>query len=108
LIKGKRRLLLSRWWNLTGAKRQELNTLFSRNRKLLKAYLHKETLARLWFYRYEGAMRRYLQGWIDQLRWQRLRPFQKLVEMSLDHLDGIKNYCRTRQGRGYRNLAICC
>src|SRR5690242_10280139 len=41
-------------------------------------------------------MVRYLQSWMDQLRWQRLRPFQKLAEMLLDHLDGILNYCRTR------------
>jgi hypothetical protein len=31
----------------------------------------------LWTYRYDGAMLRYLQGWIDQLRWQRLAPFQR-------------------------------
>src|SRR5499433_671907 len=92
------------------------------NRKLLKAYLLKESLERLWFYRYEGAMLRYLQSWIDQLRWQRLKPFQKLAEMLLDHLEGILNYCRTkvpmgvveaingniksllRRGRGYKNL----
>jgi transposase len=104
------------------AKRQDLSTLFAMNRKLLKAYLLKESLARLWFYRYEGAMLRYLQTWIDQLRWQRLRPFQKLALMILDHLDGILNYCRTkiplgvveavngniksllRRGRGYKNL----
>jgi transposase len=122
LIKGKRWLLLTRWWNLTGAKRQDLNALFAMNRKLLKAYLLKESLARLWFYRYEGAMLRYLQSWIDQLRWQRLRPFQKLAWMLLDHLEGILNYCRTkvplgvveavngniksllRRGRGYKNL----
>jgi transposase len=59
---------------------------------------------------------------MDQLRWQRLRPFQKLAEMLLDHLDGILNYCRVpvrfgvveaingnskallRRGRGYTNL----
>jgi transposase len=122
LVKGKRWLLLTRWVNLTGSKRQELNTLFSMNRRLLKAYLLKESLERLWFYRYEGAMLRYLQKWIDQLRWQRLRPFEKLARMLLDHLDGILNYCRTkvllgvveavngnikallRRGRGYKNL----
>jgi transposase len=122
LVKGKRWLLLSRWLNLTPGKRRELNTLFAMNRKLLKAYLLKESLERLWFYRYEGAMLRYLQSWIDQLRWQRLKPFQKLAEMLLDHLDGILNYCRTkvplgvveavngniksllRRGRGYKNL----
>ena len=122
LVKGKRWLLLTRWLNLTPGKRRELNTLFSMNRRLLKAYLLKESLERLWFYRYEGAMLRYLQSWINQLRWQRLEPFQKLAEMLLDHLDGILNYCRTkvplgvveavngniksllRRGRGYTNL----
>jgi transposase len=122
LVKGKRWLLLTRWVNLTGSKRQELNSLFAMNRRLLKAYLLKESLERLWFYRYEGAMLRYLQKWIDQLRWQRLTPFEKLAVMLLDHLDGILNYCCTkvplgvveavngnikallRRGRGYRNL----
>ena len=122
LVKGKRWLLLTHWVNLSGPKRQELNTLFSMNRRLLKAYLLKESLERLWFYRYEGAMLRYLQKWIDQLRWQRLRPMEKLARMLLDHLDGILNYCRTKvplgvveavngnikallhRGRGYKNL----
>jgi len=122
LVKGKRWLLLSRWMNLTASKRQELNQLFALNRKVFKAYLLKESLDRLWTYRYEGAMLNYLQRWIDQLRWQRLEPFQKLAEMLLDHLDGILNYCRTkvplgvveavngniksllRRGRGYKNL----
>jgi transposase len=122
LVKGKRWLLLSRWINLSNAKRQELSTLFALNRKLFKAYLLKESLDRLWNYRYEGAMLRYLRKWIDQLRWQRLRPFQKLAQMLIDHLDGILNYCTVkpplgvveaingniksilRRGRGYKNL----
>jgi transposase len=37
-----------------------------------------------------------LQSWIDELRWQRLAPFQKLAHMLVDHLDGILNYCRTK------------
>jgi transposase len=122
LVKGKRWLLLTRWVNLNTDKRQELNTLFGLNRKLLKAYLLKESLDRLWTYQYEGAMLNYLQRWIDQLRWQRLKPFEKLASMLLKHLDGILNYCRTkvplgvveavngniktllRRGRGYKNL----
>lgn len=122
LVKGKRWLLLTRWMNLTAGKRQELNQLFALNRKVFKAYILKESLDRLWTYRYEGAMLNYLQRWINQLRWQRLEPFQKLAEMLLDHLDGILNYCRTkvplgvveavngniksllRRGRGYKNL----
>jgi len=122
LVKGKRWLLLSRWMNLSEPKRQELTELFALNRKVFKAYLLKESLDRLWTYRYEGAMLNYLQRWIDQLRWQRLKPFQKLAEMLVNHLDGILNYCRTkvplgvveaingniksllRRGRGYKNL----
>jgi transposase len=122
VVKGKRWLLLTRWVNLTTANRRQLNTLFAMNRKLMKAYLLKESLGRLWTYRYEGAMLKYLQRWIDQLRWQRLPSFEKLARMLLDHLDGILNYCRTkvpmgvveavngnlkmllRRGRGYQNL----
>ena len=82
----------------------------------------KESLEQLWSYRYEGAALRYLQNWIQQLRWQRLKPFDKLANLLVKHLDGILNYCRTpvpfgvveavnanlksliRRGRGYRNL----
>jgi transposase len=123
VVKGKRWLLLTRWINLDNKKRQQLNELFALNRRVMKAYLLKESLERLWAYRYEGAMLRYLQSWIDQLRWQRLVPFQNLGCMLLQHLDGILNYCRTkvrfgvveaingnikallRRGRGYKNLA---
>jgi transposase len=96
LVKGKRWLLLTRWVNLSSGKRQELNSLFALNRKLFKAYVLKESLDRLWNYRYEGAMLNYLQRWMDQLRWQRLRPFEKLAEMLLNHLEGILNYCRAK------------
>lgn len=122
LVKGKRWLLLSRWVHLDTGKKRQLNQLFTLNRRVMKAYLLKESLDRLWTYHYEGAMLRYLQSWIDHLRWQRLKPFEKLAHMLLDHLDGILNYCRTkvslgvveavngniksllRRGRGYQNL----
>jgi len=122
LVKGKRWLLLTRWVHLTTNKKRQLNALFALNRRLLKAYLVKESLDRLWNHRYEGAMTRYLNSWIDQLRWQRLKPMEKLADMLIKHLDGILNYCRTkvplgvveavngnikallRRGRGYRNL----
>ena len=122
VVKGKRWLLLSRWVNLETGKKRQLNQLFALNRRVLKAYLLKESLDRLWTYRYEGAMMRYLHNWMDQLRWQRLKPFEKLAQMLVDHLEGILNYCRTkvpmgvvesvngniksllRRGRGYKNL----
>jgi transposase len=122
IVKGKRWLLLSSWVNLDRGKKRQLNQLFALNRRVMKAYLLKESLARLWNYTYEGAMLRYLQSWVDQLRWQRLPPMEKLATMLLKHLEGILNYCRTkvpmgvveavngnikallRRGRGYRDL----
>ncbi len=122
LIRGKKWLLLSRWKNLLSKQRGVLNRLFQINRRVFKAYLLKESLERLWDYRYEGAMVNYLRKWMDQLRWQRLRPFQELSEKLIKHLDGILNYCRTKvrfgvveaingnirmlinRGRGYQNL----
>lgn len=122
LVKGKRWLLLTRWVNLDSKKRQLLNELFRLNRKMMKAYLLKESLDRLWTYHYEGAALRYLNQWIDQLRWQRLEPFKKLAEMLLRHQEGLLNYCRVqvrfgvveavngnikallRRGRGYKNI----
>ena len=122
LVKGKRWLLLTRWVNLDSKKRQLLNELFRLNRKMMKVYLLKQSLDRLWTYHYEGAALRYLNQWIDQLRWQRLEPFKKLAEMLLRHQEGLLNYCRVqvrfgvvkavngnikallRRGRGYKNI----
>jgi transposase len=122
LIKGKKWLLLSRWKNLTLKHRGELNRLFQLNRKVFKAYLLKESLERLWNYNYRGAMLNYLNQWMEQLKWQRLAPFEELADMLLKHVDGIANYCETKvrfgvveavngnirmlinRGRGYQNL----
>ena len=122
LIKGKKWLLMSRWKNLTLVQRGELNRLFQLNRRVFKAYLLKESLEKLWDYRYEGAMLNYLQNWMDQLKWQRLTPFEELADTLVKHLEGILNYCRTKvrfgvvealngnirmlinRGRGYKNV----
>jgi transposase len=122
LVKGKHWLLLTRWVNLSSGKKRLLQQLFGLNRRLLKAYLLKERLDRLWSYRYPGAMMRYLLPWIDQLRWQRLEPMEKLADMLVKHLQGILNYCTNkvplgvveaingnikallRRGRGYRDI----
>jgi len=61
--------------------RGELNRLFHLNRRVFKAYLLKESLEKLWDYRYEGAMFNYLQKWMDQLKWQRLTRFEELADL---------------------------
>src|SRR3989475_557281 len=60
VIKGKKWLLLSRWKNLAPRQRGVLNRLFQLNRRVFKAYMLKESLERLWDYRYEAAMAKYL------------------------------------------------
>lgn len=122
VVKGKRWLLLTRWINLTAAKRQMLNELFSLNRRLMKSYLVKESLEQLWQQPNETAARAYLWGWIDQLRWQRLPAFQKFAKLLVTHMDGLLNYYKVkvrfgvveaingnlrlllRRGRGYKNV----
>jgi transposase len=121
VIRGKRWLLLRRWGHLDGTERQTLRDLFALNRRLAKAYLLKEQLARLWTFTYEGAARRFLLNWLLALRWQRLPAFQTLARLLMRHLDGILNYCHEkvpfgtveaingniramlRRGRGYRD-----
>lgn len=98
-----------------------MNELLALNRRLAKAYLLKEQVARLWDYRYEGAALRFLLAWLGALRWQRLPAFQKVARLLLRHLDGILAYCHDkvpfgvveaingnirallRRGRGYRD-----
>jgi transposase len=122
VVKGKRWLLLTRWVNLDASRRQMLNELFALNRRVMKAYLLKESLERLWTCTYEGAAARCLNQWIDQLKWQRLKPVEELARMLLRHREELLNHCRVkvrfwvveaingniksimRRGRGYRNL----
>jgi len=60
-----------------------------------------DSLDRLWTYGYERALIRY-RSWIDQLRWQRLRPLQKLAHRLIDHLDEILNGCTVKTSAGCR------
>ncbi len=123
MVKGKRWLLLSRWVNIDAGKKRHLNKLFAFNRRVMKAYLLKESLDRLWTYPCERAMLRISRAGSISC-WQRLKPFEKLAQMLLDHLEGILNSWRTnvpmgvvqavngniksllRRGRGYKNLPL--
>jgi len=120
-MRGKRWLLLTRWHNLTPAKKSELTQALSLNRRLFKAYYLKEQIERLWSYTYEGAASRFFFRWRDSLRWQRLPAFLKLARTLYNHLEGILAYCHhkvpfgvveaingniraiIRRGRGYKD-----
>jgi transposase len=122
VMKGKRWLLLTRWKHLSQEKQQLLNRLFQLNRRVMKAYLMKEQLEGLWQCAGEKGMLDFFRGWCRQLRWQRLKPMEKVAGMIVKHMEGIVNYYRVsvrfgvveainsnlraliRRGRGYSNL----
>src|SRR5262249_32891979 len=110
------------WVNLTPDKQQMLNRLFKMNRKVMKAYLLKESLEGLWKQSDAEEGAEYLSNWVNQLKWQRLPAFNRLAQMLLDHHEGIFSYYEhpvrfgvveaingnikllLRRGRGYQNL----
>jgi transposase len=91
--RGKRWLLLRRWRDVRGKKREALRALFAANRRLFKAYLLREQLDRLWSYTTRPGVLRFVLGWIDALRWQRLPEMDRLGEFLFRHLEGIAAYC---------------
>lgn len=95
-IKGQRYTLLSHRANLTLAGRRSLQKLLRANKRLATAYLLKEEFGQLWAYRREGWARQFFTRWREQLKWQRLRPFERFAALIERHWDGIVAYCTPR------------
>jgi transposase len=94
-IKGQKFALLSHRENLRPEARKGLKTLLSANKRLNTAYLLKESFGQLWDYNREGWARRFFDNWRSQLRWQRLKPYEKFARMIDKHWDGIAAYCES-------------
>ena len=92
-IKGQKYTLLSRKQNLDLDGRRSLRKLLRANKRLNTAYLLKETFGQLWSYDTEGWARRFFDNWKDALKWQRLEPYQKFVQLIERHWEGIAAYC---------------
>ena len=95
-IKGQRYTLLSRRAHLSYRGRRALKLLLQANKRLQVAYLLKESFDQLWSYRREGWARAFFLDWQQALRWQRLAPYEKFVELVLRHWDGIAAWCRLK------------
>jgi transposase len=93
-IKGQRYTLLSHRENLTLEGRDGLKKLLAANKRIQTAYLLKEEFYQMWDYKSEGWARKFFENWKEQLKWQRLKPFEKFAEMIEDHWDGIASYCQ--------------
>jgi transposase len=73
-----------------------LKKLLRANKRLATAYLLKEEFGKLWAYRREGWARQFFTRWREQLKWQRLRPFEKFAALIERHWEGIAAYCTPR------------
>jgi len=93
-IKGQKYVLLSHKENLTNEGRKGLRLLLKANKRLNTAYILRESFDQLWDYKSEAWARRFFDNWKAQLRWQRLKPYEKFAEMIERHWDGIAAYCR--------------
>jgi transposase len=93
LVRGKRRLLLRRWFNLTTEQKGLLKETLALNKRFSIAYHLKVIFGSLWLYTKREWALKFLERWENQLRWQRLEPLEKFMEMVRKHLDGILNYC---------------
>ena len=93
-IKGQKYTLLSHPQNLTGSARKNLKLLLAANKRLNTAYLLKESFGQLWDYSSEAWARKFFENWREQLKWQRLGPYEKFAAMIERHWDGIAAYCK--------------
>jgi transposase len=111
-IKGQKYALLSHPQNLKGAARKNLKLLLAANKRLNTAYLLKESFAQLWDYNSETWARKFFESWRAQLKWQRLKPFEKFAVMSERHWDGLAAYCKPQNKvalglvEGLNNIAL--
>ena len=93
-IKGQKYTLLSHMSNLEGTARRNLKLLLAANKRLNTAYVLKESFGQLWDYRREAWARKFFENWRAQLKWQRLKPYEKFADMIDRHWDGISAYCK--------------
>src|SRR5271170_3536281 len=92
-IKGQKYALLSHKENLQGSARKNLETLLAANKRLNTAYVLKGSFGQLWDYNRQAWARKFFENWRAQLKWQRLKPYERFAEMVEAHWDGIAAYC---------------
>jgi hypothetical protein len=94
--KSQRDRLLSLRVNRTLAGRRSLQKLPRANKLPAATSLLKEEFGQLWTYHREGWARRFFTRRREQLKRQRLRPFEQFAVLIERHRDGIAAYCHPR------------
>lgn len=102
-IKGTRFILLKNPWNLTSGQRKSLMGLATSakaNRRLLRAYLLKESFQLFWGYVSPSHAKRFLKDWLWQAAHSRLKPMKKFADLVRTHIDGILAWTSLRISNG--------
>jgi transposase len=99
-VKGTRYVLLKNYWNLSRTQRHTLADLQETNKSLYRAYLLKETLAKVLDYRQPWRARKALDEWLAWASRSKLEPFVKVARTIRKHRAGILAYIETRLTNG--------
>ena len=87
-------------WNLSAVEHGKLIDVQRSNRPLYRAYLLKESLARILDGAQPNVARARLLDWTSWANRSRLKPFRKVAQTIKEHLDGIIEYVRTGLSNG--------
>jgi transposase len=95
LIKGSRWLLLKNAENVRKPEdRVKLSELLAANKPLLKAYVLKDDLKRLWQYRHTGYAKKCWRSWFGRAIASGVEPIKRFARKLKEHLPGILSHCR--------------
>ena len=91
--------LVRRGKTVCGDCRTVHHTGYDRKRRRVRdlsctAYLLKESFGQLGDYEHEAWACKFFDNWRANLKWQRLKPYEKFTEMIERHWDGIAAYCQ--------------
>jgi transposase len=100
-IKNSRWALLKNPWNLTRKNRQKLSEVQHNNKRLYRAYLLKESLAKALDYLQPARARRALDEWLAWASRSRLQPFADAARTIRAHKAGILAYIKERETNGF-------
>lgn len=96
VIKSSRWLLLRNRKNLDRRQTVQLDELLEANQPLLTAYLMRDELKRLWFYRHPGYAQRAWDHWLEQAQGSGIAALALFAQRIKAYLHGILSRCRHR------------
>jgi transposase len=99
-IKRSRFALLKNPWDLTASQSMKLSEIQQRNKRLYRAYLLKETLAKALDYLQPKRATIALNDWLAWASRSKLKPFVKTARTIRKHFFGVLAYVKTRLTNG--------